>query len=729
MVALAADLTELLAKFGGQMAERVNAAMPAISDGTLSPADTAELRKMEANRSRGSGKPFAFYPAQRTQIAGQIAAVRTGNKLVADCATGKTPVAVAIAQLVHKRAAAYHVVVICPAHLVLKWEREIKWLLPDSHTNIIRNLSDLVAWHRTCPDKGAAFAVLSKETAKLGFQLNAPACATRWTRVTDGDNKHRRIQVAACPACGTIQVRPDGTVWDADSYRAAKAPVRCSKCGDNLATHRRHPTVAVGKRPHLDTYIQRKMRGFFDLCIADEAHELAAATSAQGRAFGVIAAAAKRSLDLTGTLIGGKADDLHAPMWRVAPDLMRKRGFDLGAFKNGRMSPIARNAKGFVRLYGVIETKQIRGLDDDYRGRIRHGALSRREQYGKSTERIRPGISPDLFCHFLPGRATFMSLSELGPELPTLERILVPCTMSETLRAAYKKLDDDLTSAMHDRMGGKAPPTLAATRIGALDAYVDRPWGWDPITCKVYDKDGCEWKTEEVAWPADLGTNYLDSKDEELKRICLEEKKLGRRCAVYIQYTQKHDVRGKIAAMLEEAGLTVAALPDSVKAIDRERWIALNGEHADVLIVHPKRVMTGLDLIAFPSLVFYQVGYSTHVLRQASARARRPSQTKPCKVFYLFYTGTVQAGAMALMGEKEKASLTLEGTFDLQGLQALMNGGEDDDILVALSQSVGGKDPLAAWKAVQEAESAPAATVDCPLFALAESLSLFDLEA
>src|SRR5205823_4649605 len=89
------------------------------------------------------------------------------------------------------------------------------------------------------------------------------------------------------------------------------------------------------------------------------------------------------------------------------------------------------------------------------------------------------------------------------------------------------------------------------------------------------------------------------------------------------------------------------------------------------------------------------------VLRQASARARRPTQTMPCKVFFLYYAGTIQEKALALMGEKEAASQALEGTFDTNALRALMNGGEDTDIIAALASTLetGKKvDARAAWK-------------------------------
>ena len=63
----------------------------------------------------------------------------------------------------------------------------------------------------------------------------------------------------------------------------------------------------------------------------------------------------------------------------------------------------------------------------------------------------------------------------------------------------------------------------------------------------------------------------------------------------------------------------------------------------------------GLDLFDkggsynFPTLIFYQTGYNLFTMRQASRRAWRIGQRRDCKVIYLYYGGTLQARAMALM--------------------------------------------------------------------------------
>src|SRR3546814_19874564 len=57
--------------------------------------------------------------------------------------------------------------------------------------------------------------------------------------------------------------------------------------------------------------------GTFDLLIADEAHEYKNGGSAQGQAMGVLAAKARKTLLLTGTLMGGYGDDLFYLLFRA----------------------------------------------------------------------------------------------------------------------------------------------------------------------------------------------------------------------------------------------------------------------------------------------------------------------------------------------------------------------------------------------------------------------------
>lgn len=93
------------------------------------------------------------------------------------------------------------------------------------------------------------------------------------------------------------------------------------------------------------------------------------------------------------------------------------------------------------------------------------------------------------------------------------------------------------------------------------------------------------------------------------------------------------------------------------------------------LICNPNLIKTGLDLIEFPTLIFFQTGYSIFTLRQASRRSWRIGQDKPVKVYYLAYSGTMQETALALMAAKMETALAVEGDLTDKGLAALADSG------------------------------------------------------
>jgi hypothetical protein len=85
-------------------------------------------------------------------------------------------------------------------------------------------------------------------------------------------------------------------------------------------------------------------------------------------------------------------------------------------------------------------------------------------------------------------------------------------------------------------------------------------------------------------------------------------------------------------------------------------------------------------------LIFYQTGYNLFTMRQASRRAWRIGQRNDCKVVYLYYRGTLQARAMALMGKKMEAAQALEGKFSAEGLASM--AGEEGSAEMALAKSL-----------------------------------------
>ena len=71
----------------------------------------------------------------------------------------------------------------------------------------------------------------------------------------------------------------------------------------------------------------------------------------------------------------------------------------------------------------------------------------------------------------------------------------------------------------------------------------------------------------------------------------------------------------------------------------REAWYERQFEERFTGLYLPSEVGSnvGLDLLDFPTILFYETGYSTYVLRQASRRSWRIGQKRPVRVGFLSY--------------------------------------------------------------------------------------------
>ena len=103
------------------------------------------------------------------------------------------------------------------------------------------------------------------------------------------------------------------------------------------------------------------------------------------------------------------------------------------------------------------------------------------------------------------------------------------------------------------------------------------------------------------------------------------------------------------------------------------------------MITNPSLVETGLDLLDFTTIIFFQVGYNLSTMRQASRRSWRLSQTKDIQVYFLYYKDTIQEQAISLMATKLQAAQTLEGNFSEEGLKAMS---QNDDVLTQIANNV-----------------------------------------
>ena len=598
--------------------------------------------------------------AQADAIRGVTLSLKAhqGTNLVGEMGTGKTFIGASAAYA----AGFQRVLVLTPPHLTRKWKREVEETVPEARVAIVASITDLERL-RLSTGPGPLFAIMSRERAKLSYRWHA-AYTERWATSRGGlirdEETGEPFRVPCCPICASQIVDKDGVPLTAEEMGRKRRA--CAHCGSALW----QADPKGPKRYPLADYIKKRMKGFFELLIGDEIHEYKGRGSAQGIAAGVLADSCGRSLTLTGTLTGGYSSTLFHLLYRFSPAIRT----EFGRSEEGR----------WIQRYGFEE--HTIGKDDG--DSVEDGRYSRRRRYRKVV-RERPGLAPAALFHLI-GNSVFLRLSDVASGLPSYEEQVMLCPMDSepdsygyTQRGAYGTLYEKLREALADALA-KGSRRLLSTYLQSLLAYPDGCTRGET----VFDPDS----QDVIVQVPPLSEEKLYPKEKALVDLVAAERLEGRRVLVYATHTGTRDVTERMSAILAGHGFRVAVMKaDAVAPDRREAWVENKvKEGIDVLICHPRLVQTGLDLIDFPTIVWAETDYSVYVMRQASRRSWRIGQTRPVKVVFMAYRGTLQADALKLVAKKLQSSLAVEGELPEDGLAAY--GDDGDDIMLALARKI-----------------------------------------
>ncbi|MDH1209458.1 helicase-related protein [Pseudomonas chengduensis] len=412
-------------------------------------------------------------------------------------------------------------------------------------------------------------------------------------------------------------------------------------------------------------FIKRYLpQGTFDLLIADEAHEYKNGGSAQGQAMGVLAAKSRKTLLLTGTLMGGYGDDLFYLLFRALPGRMIEDGYRPS--KSGSMTSAA---MAFMRDHGVLKDIYSESM----------GTAHKTAKGSKISVRTvkAPGFGPKGVLRCVLPFTVFLKLKDIGGNvLPPYDEEFREVAMDDEQASAYHNLSSRLSQELKQALA-RRDTTLLGVVLNVLLAWPDTCFRSETVTHP---------RTRELLAFVTSQFNELEvmPKERELIEICRQEKAEGRKTLVYSVYTGTRDTTSRLKLLLELEGFKVAVLRASVDASRREDWIAEQLDRGiDVLITNPELVKTGLDLLEFPTIVFMQSGYNVYSLQQAARRSWRIGQKLAVKVIYLGYAATSQMACLALMARKIMVSQSTSGDVPESGLEVLNQDGDSVEVALA----------------------------------------------
>lgn len=680
-------VSQYLNKYGITIANRIRDSFNPLFD----PA--AEQICNRLKRINGYLKKNAGYMLYPAQLAVAEALKRRLDKakvgmVVAECGSGKTKIG-SSALAAHQNGRKCFNVILCPSHVTKKWVREIEETLPDTKAAVVYSMSDIDKLHEEFENgKNTIYAVLSKERARDGY-MKQPAAV------------YSKVKKAyLCPWCGReieMDLVEDGTHYTvrADQFFFKKETTqnhKCRECGnviwsvinpnDKRVSHNkwikiggygfvyrdfayRHlektkdlkviakieeiianpDSLFMAKgayvRYSISSYIAERFHRI-DGTVLDELHQFKG-DSGQGNAMETLVGCSDKVIGMTATLINGYSAGMFYLLYRIVPHLMKVDNKDY------------EKPSVFNNEYGVTEaTYELNESNYNANSRSKKKLLN---------ERQKPGVSPLVYSRFLIDCAVFLSLGDMGKHLPDYEEIPIELELSEEIKKEYDRIEDKFRSCMNQRDANSRK--LMSSFLSLLTTYPDQPYGNEPI---YYPKSN-----EPIVTPKDL-SNFDELHEKDVAVLDIVERKVqnGERVLIYTSWV-KIDTQDKLKKLLEEKGYRVAVLEQRVKPEKREEWVQKRIDSGiDVLITNPSLVETGLDLNAFTTLIYYNIGYNLFTFRQSSRRSWRINQNAPrIEVYILYYKGVMQARAIKLMASKLAAATLVEGNFSDEGLAAL----------------------------------------------------------
>ena len=170
-------------------------------------------------------------------------------------------------------------------------------------------------------------------------------------------------------------------------------------------------------------------------------------------------------------------------------------------------------------------------------------------------------------------------------------------------RKAYDVVFDTLRQALTEALV-KSSKRLLATCLQTMLAYPDGctrgETAFAPRTGNVL-----------VQVPP-LSEDKLYPKEQSLLDLVAAERLARRKVLVYATHTGTRDIIERMEQFLSQHGFKVGVLKaDTVAPDRREAWVDERVKQGvDVVVCHPRLVQTGLDLVDFPTICWFETEFS-----------------------------------------------------------------------------------------------------------------------
>ncbi|WP_052465135.1 DEAD/DEAH box helicase family protein [Geoalkalibacter subterraneus] len=585
---------------------------------------------------------IGLMPPQREAVKSLVKGYEYGYKglgLRANTGTGKTWMARAVKVVMQKRFGAKRSIMVTEPHLVEQIRAE--YAQAEFAVHVIDSWKSC---KRLCTEKPEGLYLISYSRLRM-HPAFFPVVIPKERVVKNAAGENTRESGFVCPDCfGFIEKRPrksakDKCPWCQSplyAYRADGRQKQIGGFGRWISKIEQEGKVSVSCCDNSNLpYVRLLKQVGFDLAIFDECHNASNGNSNQGSAFIRLAASSSRVLTLTATISNGYTSSFYNLLWGIAPEVMSEQGWD-------RSSPAE-----FQGQFGAF--KQVRKCDEGNR----HRSGSR------VTTHDTAGISPAVLAYTLPRFAVVDSND--FTDMPPVDREVVRFDLHEKAKEAMAQVDK-ITSEDIDQ-----EDRLVASAIRNA-AYLRTP----DVFCFFNQELTLRGEPLGTVARRGIGSEVLGKIDYTVKfaQQCVDR---GERLIVYTGNTQKVDMRPVIANAIRKGTCAqVDVLHDKVSAKNVVKWF--KETTADVVVVPYKRAGTGLDLIEFINILWFDYTHETRRATQGDGRNRRVvsaawhrktfGAVRPCRYRYLV-SGPAQEMQLSYTLEKQMTSALAEGEVPL----------------------------------------------------------------
>lgn len=616
------------------------------------------------------------------------------------------------------------ILIVCPPHLIEKWERELYSIKENIYIKRIKRHEDVKTFMAKATKLGAGIpkiGLIKRDMTKLGSGYEP---AVKWRRVAQAMWNHKdptpegyadkdRIQlvkVPQCAGCGekiTYEHKGNKVVaskrWLKDGRRT------CERCHTPLWQEKRdktskpklgHKYPTKNPRYRIDEYIKWRYPNRVYLLIWDEIHEAANGDSGNGEAFGRLANVSQKILGLTGTPFNGRASSMFNIEYHINAKTRQVYPWGGAQRLSRKLDGIQTVVESSSNQRGRSESRWVADMG------IREQVIEERPQYNRETGAYTgtstyerpyqeaPGCSPKLIGWLL-NHSVFFSLKDLGKNLPRYTEIAHPVTMDDDIASEY----DRTRSLLKDYLVQRRWEGDSTFR----GSYLQWNMGWPNATFRPMDVihnirhpiSGLKQPHIVTQLPS-FGENRLYNKEQALIELVQDRLTNKRPVVIYVRQSATKDIQPRLEKIIREnvPAAKPYILKNTVSAERREKVIEQQVKAGvNVLICNPELVKTGLDLLAFSTLIFYEIVFNLSTLLQAASRSYRLNQeADECEVVFMFYEGTMEHTAVQLMSRKQRAAKILTGDTGLTGLDALTEG--EGGFEAALLNAITGEDEL-----------------------------------